>query len=60
MTSNDQNTRQKIDDDDNGYFVDFSDIDYDEYQKLSFHDNRDEIHDKRYVHRWWSCWRWWW
>jgi len=49
MTSNDQNTRQKIHDDDNGYFVDFSDIEYDEYLKLSFHDNRDEIHDKRKV-----------
>ena len=49
MTNNDQNTRH---DDDNGYFVDFSDIEYDEYLKLSFHDNRDEIHDQRYVHRW--------
>ena len=39
MTSNDV---------DSGYFVDFSDIKYDEYLKLSFHDNRDEIHDNRY------------
>jgi len=49
MANNDQNTsiEKVIDDDD--YFVDFSDLTYDEFEKLSYHKNDVDIHNVRYL-----------
>jgi len=48
MANNDQNTSiEKVIDDD--YFVDFSDLTYDEFEKLSYHKNDVDIHNVRYL-----------
>jgi len=50
MANNDQNTsiENVIDDD---YFVDFSDLTYDEFEKLSYHKNDVDIHNVRVVRK---------